>query len=96
MTDNTNNTSEDTPPRLILDLIGPFVVHFCEGIARIHAPLCVDHHANILTDTNDIPLYGLPAPAPVDGYAKGFIYELTGPTGHTKTSTVWTSSFAEP
>jgi hypothetical protein len=81
VTEKSKNPSEDAP-RLILDLIGPFVVHFCEGIARIHAPLCVDHHANILTDTNDIPLFGLPAPAPVDGYPKGFIYNLTGPIAH--------------
>jgi hypothetical protein len=59
--------------------MGPFVVHFCNGIVRIHAPFCLDHHANILSDNNDISLYGLLAPPPSDGYTTGFTYELSGP-----------------
>jgi hypothetical protein len=60
---------------LILDLIGPFVVHFCKGTARIHAPLCDNHHANLLTDTNDIPLYGLTNPG-----SKGYVYRFKNET----------------
>lgn len=82
MTEQSTNYPEDAPKRLILDLTGPFVVHFYNGEARIHAPLCVDHHANVLTDSNDISLDGLQAPAPPDGYPKGFIYNLDGPAGH--------------
>jgi hypothetical protein len=67
------------PKRLVLDLIGPFVVHFTGGMARIHAPLCVDHHANIQTDNDDIGVYGLIAPAPQTGYPEGFTYSMTGP-----------------
>jgi hypothetical protein len=65
---------------LVLDLIGPFVVHFTGGMARIHAPLCLDHHANIQTDDDDIGVYGLIAPAPQAGYPEGFTYRMTGPT----------------
>jgi hypothetical protein len=79
VTEKSGNRPQGVPERLILDLIGPFVVHFCNGIARIHAPLCLDHHANILTDSNDISLYGLLAPAPSSGYPTGFTYELSGP-----------------
>ena len=71
--------------KLVVDLIGPFVVHFVNGIARVHAPFCEDHHANILTDTNDIPLDGLMAPPPFDGYQPpGYMYHFkngTGPSG---------------
>jgi hypothetical protein len=71
--------SEAASKRLILDLIGPFVVHFTAGIARIQAPLCVDHHANIQTDSDDIGVPGLLAPAPQDGYPEGYTYRLQGP-----------------
>ena len=47
---------------LMFDLMGPFVVHFCNRQVRISAPLCADHFANILTDSNDIPLDGLSTP----------------------------------
>lgn len=51
----------DRSQPLILDFIGPYVVHFHQDIAsdastriaRIHAPQCPDHHANLLTDSND-------------------------------------------
>jgi len=46
---------------LVMDLIGPFVIHFCERMVRIHAPICDGHFANILTDYNDLPLSGLTA-----------------------------------
>ena len=68
LSEQSTDCSEDGPKRLILDLMGPFVVHFHNDVARIHAPLCVDHHANILTDTDDISLDGLPTPAPADGH----------------------------
>lgn len=68
------------PKRLVLDLIGPFVVHITGGMARIHAPLCLDHHANIQTDNDDIGVYGLIGPAPQGGYSEGFTYRMTGPT----------------
>ena len=63
------------PMLLTLDLIGPFVVHFCDGAARIHAPLCDNHHANLLTDSNDIPLYGL-----TEQGSKGWVYGFEDPT----------------
>lgn len=54
----------DGPWPLILDFIGPFVVHLHRDItvnpptctARIYAPQCPDHHANLLTDSNDVTL----------------------------------------
>jgi hypothetical protein len=73
---------------LIFDLMGPFVVQFQQstqgmdsGTAIICAPLCVDHHANILTDRNDISLAGNPAPPPEGGFCRGYVYTLTGPKG---------------
>ena len=71
--------SQAPSKRLVLDLIGPVVVHFTGGMARIHAPLCLDHHGNIQTDNDDIGVYGLIAPAPPAGYPEGFIYRMTGP-----------------
>jgi hypothetical protein len=68
---------------LVLDLIGPVVVHFTGGMARIHAPLCLDHHGNIQTDNDDIGVYGLIAPAPQGGYPEGFLYRMTGPASKT-------------
>jgi hypothetical protein len=64
-------TASTTTIPLILDLIGPFVVHFCKGKAKIHAPICDNHHANLLTDTNDIPLFGLTEPG-----SKGYVYHF--------------------
>ena len=73
---------------LILDLMGPFVVQFQQGkteedpgIAIICAPLCVDHYANILTDSDDVSLAGNLAPAPEGGFCRGYVYTLTGPKG---------------
>jgi len=62
---------------LILDLNGPFVLHLTSTGTRIYAPPCQDHCGNLLTDTNDIPLYGLPqdAASPPDG--KGWVYGLS-------------------
>ena len=51
--------SSNTPLQLVLDLIGPFVVHVCKDMARIHAALCLGHNANILTDSQDVFLSGL-------------------------------------
>jgi hypothetical protein len=79
-TPKSKKQSVDPPKRLVLDLIGPFVVHFTGGMARIHAPLCLDHHANILTDNDDIGLPSLIAPAPQTGYPEGFTYRMAGPT----------------
>lgn len=45
---------------LVFDLVGPFVVQFRKGIADkpgtayVYAPLCDNHHANILTDSDDV------------------------------------------
>jgi hypothetical protein len=76
-----SNQSEDASMQLILDFIGPFVVHFTGGKARIHAPLCTDHHANILTDSDDVGVAGWMSIAkPVGGYKEGFVYSLKGPT----------------
>jgi hypothetical protein len=74
---------------LILDLIGPFVVHFQQGkekqgTAWIYAPMCEDHHANVLTDSDDTSLNGLSAPPPTTGYSAGYVYEFedsTAPSG---------------
>jgi hypothetical protein len=47
-------------PELIFDLVGPFVVQFKQGsgkkpgTAYVSAPLCDSHHANILTDSDDV------------------------------------------
>lgn len=76
-----SETPQTLPKKLVLDLIGPYVVHFTDGCVRVHAPLCVDHHANILTDTTDTPLIGNSAPAP-SGPMNGFVYGLTGPLSH--------------
>jgi hypothetical protein len=73
----------DTP--LVFDLFGPFVVQFQQGSKKnpgagiICAPLCVDHHANVLTDNNDFSVAGLPAPPPSGAYGKDqrpYIYTL--------------------
>jgi hypothetical protein len=74
------STSEDKPKPFILDLIGPFIFQFkhgkhknkSAGQAIIYAPQCEGHYANILTDSNDISLPGLPTP----GRGKGYIYEF--------------------
>lgn len=63
--------SRNTSMSLILDLLGPFVVHFCKNQVRINLPLCADHHANIVTDSNDIPLYGLRQVS-----RQGYMYDL--------------------
>lgn len=74
----SSKKSDVTSPRpFILDLIGPFVVHFCNGIARIHAPTCLDHHANVLTDSDDVALWGLTTPASTGGCQCGYVYTLT-------------------
>lgn len=63
--------------RLIVDLVGPYVVHFMTSGVNVYAPPCVSHYANVLTDLNDIPLYGLNTPTPVGSpTAPGYIYEL--------------------
>jgi hypothetical protein len=80
VTPKSKKASAVQPKRLVLDLIGPFVVHFTGGMARIHAPLCLDHYANIQTDNDDIGVHGLIAPAPQGGYPEGFTYRMTGPT----------------
>lgn len=51
-------------PELIFDLIGPFVAQFKQGsggkhgLAYVNAPLCDNHHANILTDSDDVSVPG--------------------------------------
>jgi hypothetical protein len=70
---------EAVPMQLILDLVGPFVVHFCEGKVRISAPLCVDHHANVQTDSDDVAVPGIVPPVTSNGKPKEFVYRLTGP-----------------
>jgi hypothetical protein len=63
--------------RLVVDLVGPYVVHFMRDCVNVYAPLCVSHFANVLTDVNDIPLKGLNPPAPADGFpSPGYKYEL--------------------
>ncbi len=71
--------SEDAHVRLVLDLVGPFVVHSCLNMVKIHAPQCTAHHANILTDSNDVSLLGI-SPPPSNVNNGGFVYTLTGPT----------------
>ena len=45
---------------LIFDLVGPFAVQLRKGsdnnpgVAYVYAPLCDNHHANILTDSDDV------------------------------------------
>jgi len=80
LTPKSKKQSAGQAKRLVLDLIGPFVVHFTGGMARIHAPLCLDHHLNIQTDDDDIGAPGLIAPAPQAGYPEGFTYRMVGPT----------------
>ncbi|MCU1306062.1 MAG: hypothetical protein JWN45_757 [Acidobacteriaceae bacterium] len=74
-------------PQLIVDLIGPFCVQFKQGIksgtARIFAPICENHFANLLTDSNDFHLDGAKPPSRKP-FKKGYVYEFernTGPTG---------------
>ncbi|MFZ0686951.1 MAG: hypothetical protein WAM89_15520 [Terriglobales bacterium] len=87
---DTNCTLNNAPP-LIVDLMGPFVVQFQEGSdkpgrAIICAPLCVDHHANLLTDSGDISLWGNTPPRPKKGYPDGWVYKLCddNPIGATR------------
>jgi hypothetical protein len=70
---------EAVPMQLVLDLVGPFVVHFCEGKVRISAPLCADHHANVQTDSDDVSVPGIVPPVTANGKPKEFVYRLTGP-----------------
>lgn len=66
--------------RLIVDLVGPFVVHFVQGIVKVHVPLCADHHANILTDRNDVALPGIASPPPAgEDPPSEFVYHLETP-----------------
>jgi hypothetical protein len=75
-------------PQLILDLVGPFCVQFQKGVeeagtAEIYAPICENHFANLLTDSNDFHLGGDKPPAR-HPYEDGYVYEFesdTGPTG---------------
>jgi hypothetical protein len=82
---------------LIFDIVGPFVVQFRQGdkcspgSAIICAPLCVDHHANILTDSDDISLCGLSSPVATSNRGKGYVYKFAGGTEPTGAS-----SFAPP
>jgi hypothetical protein len=80
---------------LIFDLYGPFVLNLHKpndrgagGSVTIYAPLCEDHHANLLTDQDDISLCGLQPPPPLpcgskpskDKHPLGpFRYHLRGP-----------------
>lgn len=82
--------SDNLTMPMIFDLIGPFAVHVEDPKKRqaiIYAPLCEDHHANLLTDAQDISLPGsaLP-PSPPFGtepkptvHQRHYIYCLTGP-----------------
>src|SRR3974390_1022648 len=66
------------PLPLILDFIGPFVVHLQKGIACIHTPICSDHFANLITDLSDISLDGQTAQG-----GKGFVYHFKDGTAPT-------------
>jgi len=79
---NADSTSlRDTPALLLFDLIGPFVTHFQKGndlypgTVYICAPLCPEHHANLITDTNDFSLFGLSGAASSD--EKGYVYRFS-------------------
>jgi hypothetical protein len=64
--------------QLILDLNGPFVLHVKNDKVCIHAPICPEHFANLLTDTNDISMSGLTdAALPQNKGGKGWVYELS-------------------
>jgi hypothetical protein len=71
---------------LVFDIIGPLVAQFQQGddyhagSAIICAPLCVDHHANLLTDSDDVSVKGLSAPAPNGGFVYHFLKDHA-PTG---------------
>jgi len=61
---------------------GAFVVQFQQGkteedpgIAIICAPLCVDHYANILTDSDDVSLAGIWRLRPRE-YTHGYVYRF--------------------
>ena len=73
MTEQSTNYPEDAPKRLILG----FDRSICRALLQWRGEnpcACASiHHANVLTDSNDISLDGLQAPAPPDGYPKGFI-----------------------
>ena len=87
-----------TPAPLIFDIVGPFIIHFkqgtCEpGTVKIYGPACSSHHANIITDTNDISLYGLspdkcipwpqPEAQPQMCPPPGWVYRFKNPTAPT-------------
>lgn len=93
MTDTADKelTLEHNPsmkPALVADLVGPFLVHFVDDIVRVHAPMCTDHHANILTDHDDISLHGILADCQTYCSSTshppqtGYVYALTGPVGN--------------
>ena len=71
-----SDKSEESP--LILDLNGPFVLHLKRDRVNIHAPVCSDHYGNLLTDHEDVSLYGLTTPvASQSNSAKGWEYRLS-------------------
>jgi hypothetical protein len=69
---------------LSLDLVGPFVVQFKKGIndqpgsGYVYAPLCDNHHANVLTDNDDVSV-----PGNGDSPKGKYLYNLKGPKGAT-------------
>lgn len=80
--DVMHNDIEKPKVPLYLDLVGPFLVHFVDRQVRVHAPMCIDHHANVLTDSDDVSLYGLGTSTPPPGCSpRGFVYGFKNGTG---------------
>lgn len=73
------DSSKDIPFQFSIDLNGPFILHRNKGGIMIYAPPCPDHFGNLLTDTNDVPIYALPQDPPPDG--KGWAYTLEFTSG---------------
>jgi hypothetical protein len=77
---STNDHGDIGSAPLILDVVGPFVIQFRrghgQGTAIIMAPPCRDHHANLLTDRDDISVAG-----------GGSVYKFR--RGHAPTGAKW-------
>ncbi len=80
-------------PELIFDLVGPFVVQFEQGNdgkagkAYVYAPLCANHHANILTDTDDVFVPGHGDSDKGDSEKEKYVYKFVddaSPKGNSK------------
>jgi hypothetical protein len=77
-TSNTNRVryESDAIQPLIFDIIGPTIIHLYrneDGVIKVgvYAPPCEDHHANLLTDSNDVSM------EPIDPMMDSITYKFS-------------------